>query len=242
MEGRVAPKPREPVVRGGGCRSDRRPDRAAGAPRPRTGSAGTARPRPRRLRRCRHVCGADRESARRGGDGRLQHAERRAGPGARRRSRRRPHERRRVAQRPALRRDHARRRAPVVAAVQAHPDAGGEARHGGRDGRQLPRPARLLRPDLARITAVAPDGRLLHREFQPARPGRPPGAPGVGPDQADRREGATSSPTWPTLSGTWEKGTRAARSSSRSDQATSAWKRGSSRSGSRSSSSSASSL
>ena len=117
-----------------------------------------------------------------------------------------------TSKRPALRRDHARRRAAFVAAVQAPLDAGGKAHPRRRDRQQLPRATRLLRTDVARVTAVAPDGRLLHREVQPARSGRHPGAPGIGPDQAGRREALRAEPRSPTLCATSARGTRAARS------------------------------
>ena len=67
------------LVRGGGRRAHRGAHGPPGATRPRAGAAGPEGADQRRVRRRRHVRGADRQGARRGRDGRVLDAERRAG-------------------------------------------------------------------------------------------------------------------------------------------------------------------
>ena len=105
----------EPLVRGGCGGAARGARRAAGPSRPRGRAARAAGPRQRRVRRRRHLRGADREGTRRVGARRLQHAERRPGTRAGRGSRLRLHPRGLHAQRRPLRRVVRQRRQPVVA-------------------------------------------------------------------------------------------------------------------------------
>ena len=109
----------QPDVRGGGGRARRGAHRAPGSSRQGAASAGAEGPRQRRLGRGGHVRRADRQSARRGGDRRLQHEERRPGAIARRRPRHRLHPRGLHPERPALRPDPRRRGEQVVVGVQA---------------------------------------------------------------------------------------------------------------------------
>ena len=83
---------RLPLVRGGRGRSRGGGHRAPGAAGQGRRAGGAEGARQRRVRRRGDVRGAARQGVRRGGDCRLQHEERRAGPGARRRPRGRLHE------------------------------------------------------------------------------------------------------------------------------------------------------
>ena len=78
-EVRLAPKPAGVSLRGGGGRAYRGAHGSPGPTRPRAGAAGPEGADQRRVRRRRHVRGPDRQGARRGRDGRVLDAKRRAG-------------------------------------------------------------------------------------------------------------------------------------------------------------------
>ncbi len=116
-------------LRGGGGRAGGG-DHGPSGPSGQGAAAGRpASPDQRRVGRRRHVRGPDREGARCGGHGGVQHAERRAGSLARRRPCRRLHARGLHPQRPALRPAPRRRRQQVVVAAQACADTGSNRRH-----------------------------------------------------------------------------------------------------------------
>ncbi len=134
--GRVRARPRgspraeagQRVLRGSGGRPDRGDHRPAGAARQGRRSARTEGADQRRVRRRRHLRRPDREGAGRGRDRRVQHEERRPGPLARGRPRRRlqpgglhPAQR-------APRPDDRHRREPAVQEVQARVDTRGDSR------------------------------------------------------------------------------------------------------------------
>ena len=128
----------------------------------------------RRVGRRRHVRDPDREGARSGGDGGVQHRQRRAGSLARRRPRRRLHPRGLHPQRPALRPAPRRRRRQIVVAAQACADPGRHRRHRRSAEAAAGRADRPHRPAAGGVAAARqPESRVLHRQDEQGRHGDP---------------------------------------------------------------------
>ena len=157
--------------------------RAAGAPRQGRSPARPARADQRRLGRRRHLRGADREGARRRGDGGVQRAQCRdravARSGSRDRLRSRGLHEAERALRPRLRH----RRDAFVLRAQTRARAGRNRRRGRRaEGEPLPRADRARRRVTAQSASRKPAGDVLPGEVQQgghgdaARPRRGPGS------------------------------------------------------------------